>query len=164
MKIQKINYFDEFEKNAEFAVQSSIILCDFLKNFDSQKTLEIEQQVHKIEHSADRRVHAILNYLIKDFIPPIDRDDIVEIVHRIDDVVDCIDEVAIDLDIMNVQKIRDDVNEFAELIVEGSKALTQMLTAFKSMHKIDEIHKLIVEVNTVEERGDKLFQNAIRNL
>ena len=164
MKIVKMNYFDEFEKNAEFAVESSNILYEFLKKFEYEKTAEIEDRVHKIEHSADRRVHAILNYLIKDFLPPIDRDDIIRITHRIDDVIDYIDEVTINLDILDVHELRPEAIEFAKLVVESSNALKEMLVEFKNIKKLDSIHELIVEVNTVEEKGDKLYQDAIRTL
>jgi len=51
----------------------------------------ILKQVHQIENEADKNLHEIINYLIKDFLPPIEREDIITLSHRIDDVIDCID-------------------------------------------------------------------------
>ena len=39
-----------------------------------------------------------------------------------------------------------------------------MFTLFKETKKYDEIHKLIVEVNEIEDSGDKIYQKAIRSL
>ena len=51
----------------------------------------ILKQVHQIENEADKNLHEIINYLIKDFLPPIEREDIITLSYRIDDVIDCID-------------------------------------------------------------------------
>ena len=40
--------------------------------------------VRKLEHEADNIVHKMRNYLIKDFLPPIDREDISLIINKLD--------------------------------------------------------------------------------
>ena len=39
-----------------------------------------------------------------------------------------------------------------------------MFIKFKETKKFDEIHGLIVEINEIEDEGDTLYQEAIRNL
>ena len=164
MKKQELNYFDEFIKNVDFAQQTSKILKEYVENFDSTKSEEMEEKVHSLEHTADRNLHNILNYLIKDFLPPIDREDIIMLGHKIDDVCDCIDEVAINLDILGITNLRDDFKEFTYLIYDCCTTLKELMIAFKNIKKSEETRKLIVSVNIVEEAGDKLYQTAIKSL
>ena len=164
MKKEELNYYDEFVKNADIAVEMTAILKRYITNFDYNESEEIEREVHKLENDADKNLHNILNYLIKDFLPPIEREDIVMLANKIDDVIDNIDEIVIDLDILDISNLRDDFNEFIDLICEICLNIKNMLDKFKNTKKIEEVQQLVVHTNNLEERGDRLFENAIRNL
>lgn len=164
MKRQELNYYDEFIKNVEIALEMSMILRDYANDFDYNKSEEIEAKVHKFENDADQNLHTILNYLIKDFLPPIEREDIVMLVNKIDDVVDNIDEIVINLDILDVTNLREDFKEFADLIYKICLNQKEMLLKFKNLKKYEEIQEMVVNTNKLEELGDKLYGQAIRNL
>ena len=164
MKKREMNYFDEFKKNADVALEISSILSEYVKNFDDEKTEKIETKVHQLENDADQNLHEILNYLVKDFLPPIEREDIIMLSNRIDDVIDCIDEVVINLNIFNITSLRDDFRDFSELIYKCCVELKQMLQAFKNMKEYEETKKIVVNINRLEDIGDKLYQKAIKNL
>ena len=72
------------------------------------------------------------NYLIKDFLPPIDREDIVLIGHRLDDLEDGIDEILINFNILNITSVREDAIEFAELLIECVMSVKDALENFKN--------------------------------
>lgn len=164
MKKTEFNYYDEFIKNADFALEISMILKDYANNFDANKAKEIENEVHQIENEADKNLHEIINYLVKDFLPPIEREDIITLSHRIDDVIDCIDEVVINLDILNVKSLRIDFIEFSNLINSCCIDLKKMILNFKNIKDYEKTRELIVNINKIEELGDELYQKAIRNL
>lgn len=163
-KKEELNYFDNFVKNANYALESAKILKEYIDNFDANKSIEKENMVHNLENEADKNQHLVLNYLIKDFLPPIDREDIIMLCHKIDDISDNIDEVVINIDILNVKKLRDDVKTFAELLLNACEKTTEMLNKFKNIKKFTEIKEVIIEINKLEEDGDKLYHDAIRNL
>ena len=164
MKRKELNYFDEFIKNADIALEISKMLKEYVNNFDSNKSEETEMQVHQLENEADKNLHEILNYLIKDFLPPIEREDIIMLSNRIDDTIDCIDEVVINLDILNVTSLRDDFKDFSDLIYQCCTELKEMTQKFKKIKEYEETEKKVVNINRLEELGDKLYQQAIRNL
>ena len=140
MKRKELNYFDEFIKNADIALEISKMLKEYVNNFDANKSEEIEMQVHQLENEADKNLHEILNYLIKDFLPPIEREDIIMLSNRIDDTIDCI------------------------LIYQCCTELKEMIQRFKKIKEYEETEKIVVNINRLEEVGDKLYQQAIRNL
>ena len=164
MKKQELNYYDEFIKNIEIAYQISNILKEYIDKFKTEDSEEIEQKVHKLENDADYNLHNLKNYLVKDFLPPIDREDIIILVNKIDDVIDNLDEIVIDFNILNVTDLREDINDFIDLICKITIKLKDMMNYFKNMKKYDETKKIIIDINNLEEQGDKLFENAIKNL
>ncbi len=163
-KLPKLNYYDEFIKNGDIALEISEILKDFVANFDNSKAKEIEQMVHKLENDADENMHFLLNYIVKDFLPPIDREDIVLLANKIDDVIDCIDETVIGFNILNIVNLREDIGEFIELINKLCIIEKEILTKFKSSKKYDEVNELVIKVNNLEEEGDRLYEKAVRTL
>ena len=164
MKKQELNYYDEFIKNVEIALQMSTILKEYSNEFDYDKSETNEIRVHKLENDADQNLHMILNYLIKDFLPPIEREDIVMLANKIDDVIDNIDEIVINLDILDVKKLREDFKDFTNLIYEICLKQKELMTKFKNINKYEEIEEMVVYINKLEEMGDRLYENAIRDL
>lgn len=164
MKKERLNYFDEFLRNISYAVESAYVLDEYINNFNSDISFEKEQIVHKLENDADYNLHNILNYLIKDFVPPFDREDIIMLVHDIDDLEDDIDEVVININILGVQKLRSDASKFTDLISKTALKLKELFLKFKETKKYDIIHKYVIEINESEEVGDKLYQDSMRNL
>ena len=156
-KLPKFNYYDEFIKNIEIALEMSEILKEFIDNYDNSKAKEIEQTVHSLENKADENLHHLLEYLVKDFLPPIEREDIVLLAKKIDDIIDCIDETVIDFNIFNIISIREDVKQFIELMNRLCTIEKEMMIKFKSSKKYD-------EVNNIEEEGARLYENVIRKL
>ena len=164
MKKEKLNYFDEFVKNVSYALESAEILNEYVNDFNSDIVCEKEEIVHKLENDADHNLHNILNYLIKDFVPPFDREDIIMLVHSIDDLEDNIDEVVINLNILGVMNLRDDAKDFTILIKNSTAKLKELFLKFKDIKKYEIIHKYVIEINEAEDMGDKIYQKSMKNL
>ena len=164
MKKERLNYFDEFIKDANIAFQTANILDEYIENFNGEISDEKEQMVHKLENEADHILHNILNYLTKDFVPPIDRNDIIMLSHAIDDLEDNIDEVVINIDIFGIDNVCNDTKYFTSLIKIACGKIEERLIKFKSTKKYNEIHKFVVEINEIEDKGDKAYQKAVRDL
>ena len=163
-KKDKLDYFDSFVEHINFSVESSKLLKEFTDNFDKTKSREYEIKVHRLETKADQIQHKILNYLIKDFLPPIEREDIVSLTHKIDNLADAIDETILNLNIVNIQFLRPEYMEFTSLLHESCEATKEVLILFKNIKKYDDIHKKIIDVNKLEQKGDTLYQKSMKDL
>lgn len=115
-KKNEFNYFDEFAKSVSLAIEATKELKKYVFNFlNSNSDLEMKK-IHEIENNADRNLHQLKNFLLKDFLPPIDRKDILAISYRIDSLVDGIDEIAIDINIFSVTLVKKDMKVLIELL------------------------------------------------
>ena len=163
-KKEKMDYFDEFIKNAGLAVEIVKTLRDIIDKFDVDKMQERAIKLHEIENQADINLHNLKDYLLKDFLPPIDREDILSIGHQIDNIIDGIDEIIINMSIYNITYIRPEMKEQLDLLVGTVTKIHALLIEFKNLKHMDVIRQKCVEVNNLEEQGDRLHEKAIKGL
>lgn len=115
-KKNEFNYFDEFAKSVSLAIEATKELKKYIFNFsNSNSDLEMKK-IHQIKNNADRNLRQLKNFLLKDFLPPIDRKDILAISYRIDALVDGIDEIAIDINIFSVTLVKKNMKVLIELL------------------------------------------------
>lgn len=164
LKEARFNYFDSFIKSAEIAVEISTILKSYSEDFQNTVSTAIGEKVHRLENDADKNLHETLAHLAKDFLPPIEREDIVLLANTIDDIIDYLDEIVINFNILNIEHLRDDFKDFIEIINELSVLLKEALDKFKDKKNYNEVNKYIVNINNIEENGDRVFESAIKNL
>ena len=163
-KKEEYNYFNEFVKNSKYIVESAEILKETMQNYSEGILEENITKVHKLENEADKTLHNMRSYLIKDFLPPIDREDIVLIGHRLDDIEDFIDEILINFNILNISKVREDVLEFTEILIECANSVKDALENFENFKKADVVKEKTIAINVLEEKADRMYEKAMKNL
>lgn len=157
-------YFDNFTKCADLAYQAAVLLESALKNFDVNEIDKKREEIHEIEHAADAAKHEMIAELVRAFITPIERDDILRLSQLIDDVTDAIDDILIHIYINNIRTLRPDSIPFAGLIVTCCKSLKDMMVEFADFKKSKRLIDCVIDVNRLEEEGDVMYLNAMREL
>ena len=163
-KKNEFNYFDEFAKLAKLAIEEVEELKKYVFEFDKANSQEEMKKIHEIENIADVKLHEVKNYLFKDFLPPIDREDILAITNKLDDLADGIDEIAIDVDIYDINEISENMKKSIELLEELTKKVYDLIIEFKNLKKVKEIKEKVIEINKIEEQADRLYEDSIRQL
>lgn len=158
------DYFDSFVKLSEFCCDAAKMLDEILIEYNPDTLESKMKKMHEIEHSADIMGHEITRRLAKEFITPIEREDIIVLTHEIDDITDCIEDVLLHMYMYNVKEIRNDALRFSKLILQSCEELKLALVEFKNFRKSKEIHNKIVRVNKLEEDGDNLYTESVRKL
>lgn len=160
----EFNYFDGFVKLSEYCCNAAKMLDEILKDFNPNALQEQMKHMHNIEHAADLEGHEITRRLAREFITPIEREDIVSLLREIDDVTDCIEDVLLHMYMYNVKEIREDAIRFSDLILKSCEELTATFEEFKNFRKSKEINKKIIKINKLEEDGDNLYTESVRRL
>lgn len=158
------DYFETFVGLVEYSCQAARDLYTVLKDFNPDTLQEKMQYLHRIEHTADIAKHDMMSRLVKEFITPIEREDIIALAHEIDDVTDAIEDVLIRIYMYNIQAIPMEALEFAETIVQCCEELKKAMEEFSNFRKSQTIHEHLVRVNYLEEVGDRLYTEAVRTL
>lgn len=165
MKLKsKKSYYDIFVEMVDYSCQAASMLHEALCNFQKDSLPEKMQEIHKIEHSADILQHETMNALAKEFITPIEREDVISLSSAIDNVTDSIEDVLMRVYMFNIQEIRQEAQGFSSVIMQCCAGLKAMMEEFHNFRKSTTIQSLIVNINRLEEEGDTLYTEALRNL
>lgn len=164
LKKEKFNYFNQFISMTECIIKSANTLKEIVKNYSMDILEKDINDVHKLENKADQIVHSIRNNLIKDFLPPIDREDIAIICKRLDNIQDGIDEILINFKILNIDKIRDDIIEQIDVLILCCDAVGDMFLELNNFKKFELINEKIIQINKLEEHGDRIYESLISKL
>ena len=157
-------YFASFSKAIEFSRQEALMLYDVLQGFQPENLPKVMEEMHKLENSADISKHEMMEKLAQEFITPIEREDIILLSQSIDEVTDKIEDVLIRIYINNVQQIRPEALAFIKVIIRCCEALKEVMEEFADFRKSKTLHGLIIEINALEEEGDRLFIESMRRL
>ncbi|MDO4581084.1 MAG: DUF47 family protein [Bacillota bacterium] len=158
------NYFEAFESMAKCSARAAEMLVRILSDFDPSKVKESMELMHTIEHEADQQHHILLEKLAREFITPIEREDIVTMGQELDEITDCIEDVLLRIYMFNIKLIPDEALQMAKIISQCCSALQVALSEFADFKKSTKIKDMIIEVNRLEESGDALYVEANRNL
>ncbi len=157
-------YFDAFAKGIAFANQAAAMLQEVFADFDAANVKAHLEEMHTIEHTADGVKHEMRERLIKEFLPPIEREDIMALSHTIDNVTDSIEDILCGMYMYNIAELRPEARVFADVISRCCAAMTEMMAEFPNYKKSAAIQNKIVEVNGLEEEGDRIYVEAMHRL
>ncbi len=158
------NYFEMMENASEFCVKIAEELVSAFDQFDPCAVKEALSKLHALEHAADNIKHDLMEKLAKEFLPPIEREDLIDLASELDNVTDCIEDVFRKIYMMNVTVLRSDLDAHTALIVTMTKKLHELMIEFRDYKKSEKIKGMIIEINRLESEGDKLYEDSTRRL
>jgi len=164
LRKKKFDYFNAMENLADGSLEASQVLTEIITDYHSDEFMEQSGQIHKIETDCDNNVKEIMNELYVAFITPIDREDIVQIVGKLDNIIDGINDLTYEFHYLDIQEIRTGTDEFMELINEAIKAVQQAVNDFSHFKNSKTLKKNIDDVNKIETLGDDLYTDHLRVL
>ncbi len=164
LKKQDMYYFDNFKECAECSAKSAKLLYEIMRDFDENKLQSYLDEMHAIEHDADVKKHEITETLIKAFITPIDREDIVEVSRNLDDLTDKIEDVLIRIYCNNISKIRPDALELVNLVAKCADGVLDLMSEFPNFKRSKKLKEYIININSLEEQSDRKFIECMRKL
>ncbi|MDR3072178.1 MAG: DUF47 family protein [Clostridiales Family XIII bacterium] len=157
-------YYQSFVEMADYSHKAALFLQNVVRNYDPDKLVDLKTEMHAIEQAGDIAKHHMTKNLAKEFITPIEREDIMELASYIDTVTDKIEDVLLRLYMFNIKSIREDAIALADVIVTCTASMKQALEEIHNFKKSKTIHQLVVEVNRLEEEGDRLYTEAVRRV
>lgn len=157
-------YFDAFVELVGYSCKAAGLLKEILNKYNAEQLPGKMKEMHEIEHGGDQARHRMIQKLAREFITPIDREDIMALADSIDTVTDTIEDVLMRMYMFNIGKVTEHALKMTDVIVKCCNALKTALDEFYNFRKSAKLHDLVVEVNRLEEDGDALYMEATRKL
>ena len=155
-------YFDLIEQATRYMVEGAAVLDDLVNHFEN-----VEAKIRRlegIEHACDEILHTTLERLNKTFITPIDREDIHELVIRLDDVLDMTDEAANRMVLFRVTKPRPPVLQLTSCIVKQVEKVHAAVSVLRDPKQFGAIGTHCIEIHRLENEADEIMKKAIAEL
>ena len=152
-------YFELFEEAGRNLERSADLLHSLLSDYPDQAPLA--QEIRDCEHEGDRITHEILDRLNHTFVTPIDREDILALTSALDDIVDFIEEVADYLGLYKIEAPMDQAIKLSEVLQQASH---QIAEAIPLLRGFKDLSAYTVEINRLENDGDRIVREAIASL
>lgn len=164
-KKKKYNYFKAYERLTELAVKEADLLKEAMVTFEHASGLsDVMEQMHEYENAGDDINHDMFEMTAMDFMPPFDREDVVQLAQALDDILDYIDDVLGHMQIYAIRTMPQHALDFAEVIRKACKTLNEAMAEFHNFKKSKKFRHLIVDINSYEEEADALYQEAMLHL
>ncbi|MDR3242970.1 MAG: DUF47 family protein [Clostridiales Family XIII bacterium] len=157
-------YFDAFIEMVGYSCEAAALLKEIMENYDPGALTKCMKDMHEIEHGGDIARHIMTKKLVKEFITPIEREDIMDMAESIDKVTDRIEDVLMHMYMFNIREIREDALKMAGVIVQCCEALKVAIDGFSDFRKSKTLHEKIIEINHYEEEADEIFIEAVRQV
>ena len=113
---------------------------------------------------ADIKKKEIEEKLAKEFITPIDREDIFVLLDNIDDLCDAIEEISFKLYIRNYKELPSKTMIFVDRSKEAVEAVYEVLKNFDQINNKEVMDPLINKVLMIEEAVDKIYEYNVHKL
>jgi uncharacterized protein len=153
------SFYDLFVKQAEILVHGSDTLQDLVTNWDGVEAKA--RLLHDIEHELDEVTHEVMRRLNTTFVTPLDREDIHELGSRMDEVMDHMDAAGDLLVLHKIEKPLPEMRAQADLL---QSACGTTLLAMQTLPQFDRLAEYWVEINRLENEGDRMYRRAIADL
>jgi predicted phosphate transport protein (TIGR00153 family) len=155
-------FFELFIQHADLCVKGATEMVALMTNFD-----DLENRVHAIEgleKQADKVTHDTIELLHKTFITPIDRDDIHQLITRMDDILDLLEDAAQTISLYDIKTITVEARRLAELCLACAEKVRAAVGLLHNMDNSRQILTICAEIDRLESDADHVMRAAMSKL
>ncbi len=156
-------FYGLLEAQARTAKKAAEAFLVLVKNFD--KLSDHAQTIATIEHEGDLQTRELQNKIATTFITPLDKEDLRDLSHALDDVVDMIEAAAARADLYHLTGPRAELEPLAQLLVRVSDVTLEAVGELRTgLHKSETLGTRLEQIHELENESDHIFRTALASL
>lgn len=154
-------FFSLLMDAAQNLAETARIFGQFAQNLT--RAGEYAAQLKDLEKRGDRYTHDLITLLNKLFVTPVDREDILALAVKIDDVVDGLEACAARLHLYRIHEDNRFIREFARLVQSQADEIVLAMHRLQTKDLL-KIRENAVQINVLENQGDDLLRQSLGDL
>jgi predicted phosphate transport protein (TIGR00153 family) len=158
---KKDPFFEYFVMVVDNMMLASKVFREELNNLEDAEKFAI--QMKSIESQGDQYTHAVIKELNNTFITPLDREDILGLTIKLDDVLDLLEACAWSFDLFNVIEVDDFMKLFAKNIEMCTQEISYAINCLVEK-KLKEMPIHTHKINDLENVADDLLRDSLKTL
>jgi predicted phosphate transport protein (TIGR00153 family) len=152
-------FFDLFEEAGTNTVRAADLLDQLLRTWPDHK--ELSRDLLICEQEGDRITHDLIRKLNNTFVTPIEREDILVLASALDDIVDFTEEAADYLGLYKIEAPMEQAQHLSEVLLQSTRQIAEAIPRLRGFR---DINHYVVEINRLENDGDRIVREAIASL
>jgi predicted phosphate transport protein (TIGR00153 family) len=158
---KQIDFFELFDRAARNVIKGASLLVAVLQDMDNLEM--ISKEVRECEKEGDMMTHDIMKKLNKTFVTPIDREDLHSLATRLDDVIDMIWACVERFNLFRLSESTKEAIDMAKELLTTTEMMSKAIIALRDK-KYSFVQEYCIEINSLENRIDRLYRNALVKL
>ena len=155
-------FFEMFLQHADHIIDANRELVALMANVaDGQSRI---YNIETCEKRGDKIAHDVIDLLHKTFITPIDRDDIHQLITRMDDILDLTEDVAQSVYLYDLRTITPEAARLAEICVACGEKVREAVSLLPNMDNAAKIRAACVDIDKLESEADHVMRAAMAKL
>lgn len=155
-------FFDRFNEHADQLVLGAQELRALLANV--AELPERKRSIERIEHQADKITQQTMQLLHQTFITPIDRDEIHQLITRMDDILDLMEDVSQCMFLYDIAAVTDEARKLADICLVSTEKVKAAVNLLSNLKNPEAILALCKEVDKLESDADHVMRAAMAKL
>lgn len=159
-------FFDLFNAHAALVVEGGQHLLAMMKALaeGSDGIERYAKAIDTTETAADKITHETISQLHKTFITPLDRDEIHQLITRLDDILDLTQDVAQTVALYDIQRSTPESITLAQIVLNCCE---RVKTAVNLLHSMDNAQMILAtcrEIDQLESDADRVMRGAMSKI
>ena len=155
-------FFEYFNEHAEQLVLGAIELKALMSNISE---LQIRaRNIEAIENKADQITHQTIQLLHQTFITPLDRDEIHQLITRMDDILDLMEDASQCMFLYDIRAVTDEAKKLAEICLVCTEKVRLAVSHLSNMDNAESILSVCAEIDKLEANADLVMRSAMAKL
>lgn len=155
-------FFDLFKDSAELIVKGAHEFQEMLSDLSQVESRA--RSISDLEQKADHITHRTVELLHKTFITPLDREDIHQLISRMDDILDFIEAASERMYLYQIKEATDEAKTLARICVQSVEYIRSAVLRLDNLKNPEDIIKYCVEINRLENEADHVLRAAMAKL
>lgn len=155
-------FFEHFVELADHIVQASHELSALMTTFENLE--HRARNIETIEKKGDKITRATIELLHKTFITPIDREDIHELITRMDDILDLIEDVAQSIYQFDMHGATAEARKLTDLCVACAEKVKTAIALLPDTGNARVLLETCAEIDKLESEADHVMRSGMAKL
>jgi predicted phosphate transport protein (TIGR00153 family) len=153
-------FYELFRRAGANVEQTTALLAELMNTWPDDGP-RLRHELKELEHEGDRLTHEVIHHLNVKAATPFPAAEAHTLISELDDVVDFAEEVADFMGLYRVEAPTDQAIELTRILHASGLELAAALT---SLHQLPALHPHVVEINRLEDDGDRVERQALTML
>lgn len=155
-------FFELFNAHAAHIVEGGRALEQLFSNFEAAAVHA--ERIDAAERNADKITHETIQLLHTTFITPIDRDQIHQLITKMDDILDLIQDTAESVVLYDIQRTSAEARQLAQICQMTCERVKAAVGLLSNLRHPEAIMKICEEIDRLESDADRVMRSAMSRL